>query len=287
MLPLEITRLRGDTNIAGGCRLQILPVDGVAVMPDEVGGTIPASTPVVPLLGYQWSTIVPTRATQVFREDWRTQNGARVSRASLEFVISKDRAELLGPLWDLRRQRSLVLHHDGNGNVKLMGTKTEPAMVTVTELQHGTGPGQGSNQYLLRATSVRRRMCPFYLADPSVTVIPPGCPSLSELMSQALPADLLSLMSPAQVSWFEEYFANTIPCPSLAELIALATGTEIFSALSNEQAEDIANLAIQIIDGGDSTEDNGPPIDPGDDDDPPTNPEYDATEYDPSEYTTA
>jgi hypothetical protein len=283
MLPPEITRLRGDTNIAGGCRLQILPVDGVAVMPDEVGGTIPASTPIVPLTGYQWSTVIPTRTTQVFKEDWRTQNGARVSRASLEFVIPKDRAELLGPLWELRRQRSLVLHHDGNGNVKLMGTKAEPAMVTVTELQHGNGPGQGSNQYLLRATSARRKMCPFYLADPSVVVVPPGCPTLQQLMNQSLPADLFALLTSAQAAWFAEHYADATICPTLAQLLAITSNADLFAAISQAQAEYIAAQLIGTIDGnGDEDVVDGG----GDETPPPDTGQYNPAEYSPTDYAT-
>lgn len=245
MLPPKITRLRGERNTAGGCGIELLPVDGVATMPAEVAGTIPASTPVVLNTGYQWTWISPTATTQEFAEDWRRENGARVSRASLEFVVAKDRLELIEPLWDLGRMRCLVLHHDANGTTKLMGTKDEPALVTVTDLQHGNAPGQGKNQYVLRVVSTSRRKCPFYLADATPVPPPPGCPDLATLISQSLAADINALLTPAQVDWFQEQYADQTPCPTLAELLAPATPLSILLSLSGEQMDGI----IQLIGG--------------------------------------
>lgn len=287
-LPTEITRLRSGTNTAGGCRIMLVPVDGVDYMPPEVNGAIPPSTPIGLALGYQWTTIVPTRTTQQFAEDWTAQGGARVSRASLEFILPKDRVELIAPLWELRRLRCLVLHFDGNGTVKLMGTKDEPALVTVTDLEHGSGPGQGANQYALRATCTRRRMCPFYLANPLTVVPPPGCPTLAQLVPGALPADLLGMLTGEQADWFTAHYGSAgTPCPTLAQLLATATGPDLWNAITTEQATYIANQVIAIIDGGTEEENEGPPVDGGGDDDPPDDDlEFSALDFSPADFAT-
>lgn len=250
MLPPLITRLRGERNTAGGCRIELVPVDGVAVMPAEVSGTIPIGTPIVLATGYSWTVITPTRATQVFGEDWTPLNGARMSRASLEWVISKDRAQLLAQLWELRRMRCLVIHYDENGSAKLMGTQAEPAIVTVTELQHGNGPGQGENKYVLRASSVRGRMCPFYLPTTTgvVPLPPPGCPPMSYLIANAIPADILAAFTHEQLAYFTEYFNAAVPCPTLAELVGTSTVAQILSTLSGEQQAEVLNILGEFAD---------------------------------------
>lgn len=184
--------------MAGGCKVQLIPVSLVTAVPLAVRGTI--STAITTAVGATWDTYTPTLFTQAFNEAWTREEAMRVARAELGFVIPKDRALLLDGLWDLQRERFLVLHHDRNGTVKLMGTKSEPATVTMTVLKHGADPLGERNQYELRVTVARREECPFYLAAPPAVWVPGGvvCETLGELMAPEDGGDLWALMTAPQ-----------------------------------------------------------------------------------------
>lgn len=157
----NVTRLR-EQNTAGGCKLQIVPIGLVDTVPPEYYGGISSA---ITLLSGSWTLIEPTRFTQEFSESWERPMGAQMAVARVAGVIPKDRVSLLWNLWHLHGDRYLVLVHDHNGTIKLMGTKEEPAIVRIEELTHGRDPRGDRNQYVLTAEVSRRSACPFYLAD--------------------------------------------------------------------------------------------------------------------------
>ncbi len=287
-LPGHIDRLRQERNTPGACGLWLVPVDGVAVMPAETNGAIPVDTPVVLAAGYQWTEITPTVATQDFSEDWTRENGARKAHASLEWEVAKDRLQLLEPLWSLGRMRCLVQHRDANGATKLMGTKAEPALVVVTEITHGTRPGQGKNRYLLRASVSRGTKCPVYLpaSVPQAPPVPPGCPTLGQLVPAAPASTINALLTPAQQLWFAQYYGMPAPCPGLAELLAQVPGDQLLSYLTGEQVAALTEQLgsdIDFIDGGEPGSTYADDVDPGDE---PTVADFEAADFSPNDYMT-
>ena len=255
-------------------------------MPTEVNGAIAVNTPVVVSAGYEWTQITPVVTTQEFSEDWTRENGAMVARASLEWVIAKDRLALLEPLWSLGRMRCLVQHRDQNGTTKLMGTKDEPALVLVTELVHGNGPGQGKNQYLLRATVTRRTKCPFYLpaSIPQPPPVPPECPSLAMLLASTPATTINGMLSSAQQAWFATYYSGAPPCPGLADLLAGVPGENLLVLLTPEQVAALNGAIgddLSDIDGGWPDTVYGNEVDPGGEPEPA---DYEVTDYSPLDY---
>lgn len=160
-----VQRLR-ETNTAGGCKLQLVPVGLVASVPPEIQGTIATE---VTLSSGSWIDVLPTHFTQQFAEEWQLRGGDQVARAEVRAVIPKDRALLLHGLWGSKYHRYLVLHHDRNGTMKLMGRPEQPAMVRIVQLDHGADPRRDRNQYELQVVVTRRSPCPFYLASPPVS----------------------------------------------------------------------------------------------------------------------
>lgn len=190
----SISRL-DERNTPGGCKLQLIAVDDVVSVPDPVAGNI--STDIEVLSGAGFITIYGIRFTQLFREDWDVVNGRQVARASVSMEIAKDRLALLPGLWDLKPRRYLVLHHSLNSSQKLMGTKAEPAMVRVVNLDHGANPLNDRNRYALEVTVTRSTPCPFYLGD-AADAIPPGCPTLATLLAAETGADIWALLDNTQ-----------------------------------------------------------------------------------------
>lgn len=162
-----------ERNTPGACKLQFIPVHDIETFPAEIRGTLP--TEIVPKTGKAFTTIIPTRFTQQFREAWVMVNGDQFAQASLAFNLPKDRPELLDGLWKLKTGRYVVLHHDLNGTIRVMGTKDEPAMVRVQQVDHGGDPRRQGNRYMASVEVSRRTECPFYLATPPVPVEPGVC----------------------------------------------------------------------------------------------------------------
>ncbi len=179
----DVTRLR-EQNTAGGCKIQIVPVALVDTVPPEYFGGISSD---ITLLSGGWTLIEPTRFTQQFSEAWTRIMGAQMADASVAAVIPKDRVSLLWNLWHLHGDRYLVLVHDHNGTIKLMGTKEEPAIVRIEELTHGRDPRGDRNQYQLVCEVSRRSACPFYLADAPLVVgaVAPELPVDPETVGRA------------------------------------------------------------------------------------------------------
>lgn len=169
----DIKRFSGH-NQPGGCYLMLVPVTGVESVPQERYGVVETA---ITLTGDGfWVRIDPTRFTQDFSEKWDMDKGARVARATLECMVPKDRVALLHDLYQLGAGRYVVLHHDLNGNTKLIGTKREPAMVRVQLVEHGRGGRSNEpNQYRMRIEVARATMCPFYLQPAPPTQVPGAC----------------------------------------------------------------------------------------------------------------
>jgi hypothetical protein len=187
----NVTRLR-ESNTAGACKFQLVPVALVDTVPTEYYGSIASA---ITLLSGDWTLVEPTWYTQDFSERWERPMGAQRAVATLEALIPKDRVALLFDLWHLHGDRYLVLHHDQNGTMKLMGTKEEPAIVVIEDLQHGGDPRGAQNQYVLRATVSRRTACPFYLADAPAVVggLAPALPVDPETVGRARVATTASI----------------------------------------------------------------------------------------------
>jgi hypothetical protein len=115
-----------------------------------------------------WTTITPTKFTQDFAEEWVLRDGDQFARASLGFRLPKDRVALLDALWQLKPGRYVVLHHDLNGTVRVMGSKDEPATLRVQQVKHGADPRREGNRYVAMVEVSRRTECPFYLGTPPV-----------------------------------------------------------------------------------------------------------------------
>lgn len=216
-LPTTIDRLQ-EANTAGACKLQLVRVEEVSAVPDEILGTIATA---ITLVGSAvWTTVYPTRFTQAFTEEYSNERGAQMSVARVGAVIPKSRVILQAGLYGLKPGRYLVLNHDLNGTVKLMGTLDEPAQVRVSELTHGADPQAGDrNQYLLEVVCTRNTPCPFYLADPPEP-------------STGTPGD----------------------CPTVGELLAAMTGAEIWAGLTVEQQDAILlEAGVVNVDGIDIT----------------------------------
>lgn len=218
----NVTRLR-EANTAGGCKLQLVPVGLVDTVPPEYYGSI--ASPIT-LLSGSWTLVEPTRLTQEFAEAWQRPNGAQLAVASVAAVIPKDRVSLLHDLWHLHGDRYLVLVHDQNGTIKLMGTKQEPAIVRIEELTHGRDPRGDRNQYQLICTVSRRTACPFYLPDAPVVVggLAPELPVDPETVGRARVATTASI--------------NLASAPATIDGVTLAAGERV---LVKNQAAPAAN----------------------------------------------
>lgn len=226
-------------NTPGACYLQLIPVTQVSAVPQEVAGAI--STAITVISGGAWITIEPTRFTQEFKESWQLRQGAQVAMASLECLVPKDRVELLHDLYTMGFGRHLVLHHDMNGNIKLLGTKKEPAMVRVELLEHGKGLRSGdANQYRMRVDVARSRMCPFYLQDPPSAV--PVCETLPQLIAGSDGVTIFGYMTSEQI----EDGVQTIP------------GDDLWNMLTTGQQDDVlAEAGIVEFDGIDDSDPYG------------------------------
>lgn len=229
MLFAGVTRPFTEKNQAGGCRLQLVPVEEVDVMPEEVRGTIADAIPLI--ADAVWRTVEPTRFTQEFHDEWQDVGGDQASVARLRCVLPKDRVALLFPLWELKPLRYVVLHHDMNGTMKVMGTKDEPAMIRVLGPYHGSDPLRDRNQYEVEVTVSRALPCPFYLQDPPDILVPgAACETLGELIDAATWADIEAELSVGQLSDAE---ASICPVPVLCDVIddaVMAAGTDVIVA---------------------------------------------------------
>ena len=222
----NVTRLR-ESNTAGGCKLQLVPVGLVDTVPPEYYGSIASA---ITLLSGNWTLVEPTRLTQEFAEAWQRPNGAQLAVASVAAVIPKDRVSLLHDLWHLHGDRYLVLVHDQNGTIKLMGTKEEPAIVRIEELTHGRDPRGDRNQYQLICTVSRRTACPFYLAVAPVVVggLAPELPVDPDTVGRARVATTASI--------------NLASAPATIDGVTLAAGDRV---LVKNQAAPAANGPYQ------------------------------------------
>jgi|GEM_PF-2099864 hypothetical protein len=234
-LPTVLDRL-AEQNNAGACYLQFIPVANIDSFPEEVRGTLPSAIDLID--DAVWTTIYPTRWTQDFSEGWVKVNGANCSKASLTCVVPKDRAAIFYGLWQLHRGRFVVLHHDLNKTVKVLGTKDEPAMVNVVELSHGSKPGSDRNHYELQVTVTRSSPCPFYLSNAPVPGVPDDCPTLQQQLVGQSWATLADILSHTQLSDAQDDL-----CQTLGELISGTTWPTIEALLSTPQL----NAAIASI----------------------------------------
>jgi hypothetical protein len=218
----NVTRLR-EANMAGGCKLQLVPVGLVDTVPPEYYGSIASA---ITLLSGSWTLVEPTRLTQEFAEAWQRPNGAQLAVASVAAVIPKDRVSLLHDLWHLHGDRYLVLVHDQNGTIKLMGTKQEPAIVRIEELTHGRDPRGDRNQYQLICTVSRRTACPFYLATAPTVLggVAPELPVDPDTVGRARVATTASI--------------NLASAPATIDGVTLAAGDRV---LVKNQAAPAAN----------------------------------------------
>lgn len=243
-------------NLPGACYLQLVPVGSVVVGPVEVNGAVPEAITVSD--PSDWVTVQPTRYTQVLTEEWVMVNGARMARARIEAEVPKDRVALLHELYELGIDRYLVLHHDLNSTVKLLGTQNEPAIVRVERLQHGRGgAGTDGNLYLLVVEVTRRRMCPFYLADPPDPTDTGTCPTLAELVAAATWATIEGVLSEGQVADAVESI-----CPTLCTLLdgAITAGEPGTGAVVSGAGESAVNgtYAFDTVVNGRNSYINGP-----------------------------
>lgn len=220
-LPTTVERLR-ETNNAGACYLQLVPAADIDTFPEEVRGALISA--ITLLSGLGWITVHPTKWTQDFDENWLKKDGATYSEATLACVIPKDRVELLYGLWQLHQGRFVVLHHDLNKTVKVLGSKEYPAMVNVVKLKHGSKPGQDRNQYELQVSVTRRTACPFYEATPPAIGVPGDCPTLAEQIAPLAWSAIEALLDEDQLAAAETSICE-VPS-SLCELIdeAIVTG---------------------------------------------------------------
>lgn len=246
-LPTSVGPL-AEGNTPGACKLQFVAVEKIASFPKELRGTLP--TAIVLKDGEVWTTITPTKFTQDFQEEWVIRNGDQFARASLGFRLPKDRVLLLDALWQLKPGRYVVLHHDLNGTIKVLGTKTEPATVRVEQLQHGADPRREGNRYVLQVEVSRRTECPFYLAAPP-PVVPSGqCPTLAQQLAEVNWATIEGLLSSGQLAAAVASLCES--CPTLATLIAASTWAEIEVLLSSGQLTDaeasICSTLCELID---------------------------------------
>lgn len=246
-LPTSVGPL-AEGNTPGACKLQFVAVEKIASFPQELRGTLP--TAIVLKDGEVWTTITPTKFTQDFQEEWVIRNGDQFARASLGFRLPKDRVLLLDALWHLKPGRYVVLHHDLNGTIKVLGTKTEPAVVRVEQLQHGADPRREGNRYVLQVEVSRRTECPFYLAAPP-PVVPSGqCPTLAQQLAEVNWATIEGLLSSGQLAAAVASLCES--CPTLATLIAASTWAEIEELLSGGQLTDaeasICSTLCELID---------------------------------------
>jgi hypothetical protein len=182
------------SNSPGACKLLVIPVTNVVSVPPETQSRIDTE---IPLIGASWVSITGTRWTHEFEEVWDRSSGTVVAKASVAMEVPKDELLKLEQFWSMGRGRFLVLNFDRNGTVKLMGTKDEPAMVTIQRLGHGARYGD-PNAYELRVTCTRGTKCPFYLPPIPEVPPPPWCPSLYTMLSVQTGGYVWGLLSDVQ-----------------------------------------------------------------------------------------
>jgi hypothetical protein len=192
LLPSTIKR-ESDRNTPGACMLQFARAEDIETFPEESFGVIADEIELV--ADAAWITVHGVQFTQEFQEEWQHEGGDQMAVASLGFVLSKDRPALLAGLYGLKPGRYVVLHHDLNKQVKVIGTKEEPAQLRVQRLEHGLGgTGGGRNAYEGLVTVSRRTACPFYQATPPDPV-PNECPTVSQQLSELNAAQIAVILS--------------------------------------------------------------------------------------------
>lgn len=217
MLPNRVRMGPTEGNMPGACTLWLVPVDWIDTWPAEFNGVIADAIGLK--TDRQWVEISAVKWTQEFAEEWRLDNGRQVAHASVSLEIPKDRPGVLHGLWLLKFGRYVVLHKDLNGQVKVMGTPSEPAMVRVEDVHHGRHPSNTTNGYLVTVQVARRSKCPFYEATPPQYQDPSWCPTLMDLIPQTTWEAIEPLLTAQQ-----RIDAITSLTPSLCERMDIAFG---------------------------------------------------------------
>lgn len=280
MIPLD--RVIGQ-NMPGLCYFDVVDVNDVLTMPEMLGNAI--STPVVLYPGKSWHRVYTAPPGCVFGEKWTVKNGLPIADCSVNAFVGKDELAKLTALWNLPTTRFLVLASGMNGDAILLGRKDEGCMGLATARQRGNESTR-QNGYVLDFGVRRSEPAPYYLATAPIPV--PGCPTLAQLLISTTLEELVSSLPIALYNELDVYFDGGA-CPTLQDLVAAASNTEILGALSQAQAEYIAEYMISVIDGGDSTDDASYEVDGGDGDTPPPDPanEFDAADFEPADFITS
>lgn len=208
-------------NAPGDCKLQVIPVQYVTYVPPELNNNIATA---ISIAGGQWVDVRGTLWTQEFAEVHDRSSGTLIVRSTVAIEVPKDELWKLSQFTDLSRQRFLVLNYDRNSTAKLMGTKEEPAQMSLQRIGHGrsmTDP----NRYELRVSVTRRSPCPFYLADPPDTSAPVVCPTLGDLIPG----------TDGNVIW------GAMDSDQRAAALAGADGADIWASLSPTQKDEALN----------------------------------------------
>lgn len=219
-----------ERNTAGACKLQFIRAEDIETFPEEVLGTI--SAPIVPKAGKSFITVEPPVFTQEFQEDWLLVDGDQCAKASLAFQVPKVRPSLHDGFWKLKTGRYVILVHNLNRQVVVMGTPEEPAMLRMPKNMHGKGGGD-RNAYEAQASVTRLTGCPFYGATPPAAV-PNECPTLEELAPTVAWSVLQGYLTPQQIIDAVAALGSGDPCPTLCQLLddAITLGDPEFTGVN-------------------------------------------------------
>lgn len=280
---ISLDRVNGR-NMPGLCYVDVVPVEDVLTMPATLGNSI--ATPVVLLPGKQWYRIQVAPPGCLFNEQWSASKGQPVADSSITAWAGRDEVAKLTALWSLPTTRFLALCVGLNGDAVLMGTKAEGCRAIAQERRRGN-ESNTQNGYQLTFSVRRSEPAPFYLPPvPGGQNVAGQCATLPQLLQGTLLPDLLAALPPTLYNQLSVYFSGS-GCPTLAQLLSLTTPEDLYPLLTTDQAVYAAQMVIDEVDGGDSTTNYGDEVDDGGTPPPPPGEDFDAADFEPTEFFTA
>lgn len=234
-------------NIGGGQYILFADAKGIDVYPRPYLQNIADDITLLP--AFAWYKIEPTEGTLEFKENEIIVEGADGYDVVLQLRVPKANLNTHQQAAVTRLKRVVVLLHNNNGTVNVIGSKLTPAIMKYVEISHGTLPGD-FNSYLITVTIQQKDICPFYLGEATVA----GTGSIVTYQNS------------------DNSFAGTItapgslPIPDVTVTVKDADGNVIETQSGNPGAVDIeVNTTVIQFSG---IVDNGPPytnslVDPG------------------------
>lgn len=181
-------RLDNDENAGGAPWFQVVVAEDVDTIPDVISDVI--ATAITLLAGKTAYNIMATVGTVNWNESTQAAGGRDLHQARCSFIIPKDRADILQYARTLNNKGVVAIVRDANGQNRLMGTKSTPALFR--RVTRGLGSIAGDrNQQVYEIVFTSKDPIPFYqvtthLPVPANAACPP-VPSVALAVSNSTP----------------------------------------------------------------------------------------------------